>query len=211
MNRFRTQALVAALVGLGACGRSEVFPQVDPPPPKTDVKPICGEVTPELGRATSSTGKPLRWHTDACIPVTYEPGLETEAAQLEAALAAWTAQSCTSLCFELPRLAMAGDPAYRLHLRLRGAGDEVPPSTIAFNSATYDDKTGGILFADLVIAPGAQLTPGDWLGQVGRAIGFNRAAPGTDSALESGAIGSSRTALGAIDLQSVCANYPVCK
>ncbi len=206
---FQRLALVAGLLSLTACGRSEVFHSDTPA--KTDVKPLCAPTEPGLTRNTTSNGAPIRWEAGTCIAVTYEPKLEADARALELALEAWTAPNCTSLCFSPPQPAKAGeDPTYRLHLRAAGP-TETPPSTNILVSTTYDDKSGAVAGADLVLTPGVHPSHGDWLTEVGLAIGFRRAPAEVDSALASVASGSGRTALSTLDLQSVCASYPACR
>src|SRR5262245_32126024 len=80
-----------------ACGCSSSSQAPD------DESPTCG--TPPaltVPIATARTGEPLHWRSDRCIDVTYAALSDVQVADLDYAIAVWSAVGCRSLCFAGP-------------------------------------------------------------------------------------------------------------
>lgn len=145
--------------------------------------------------------------SEACIPVTYAPSLEKLKPSIEAALDAWDQVDCSGLCFEPPRpstVVPADDRDRRLHL-----GDTGGPVGSAW-ALLSDGRTGQTLHAIIFVSN--KSTTGDLLKQLGYVLGFEaRKGQLRDTVLEEFLVPNPRTGLGALDRQSLCAVYPVCR
>jgi hypothetical protein len=179
---------------LTACGRSEAFPL-----PRHCLRQQNG--TPPLPLSTSGA-LTLAWNPDVCVPITMA-GSVSRRAELEKALAAWSAMSCTALCFERPTV-REDAPTETTDRRIHAAFD--------FNShnewaLAYDPVTGEILHG--VMWLNNDSTQGDVLKQLGQVLGFVP-LPTVDSTITRVDAHSSATELTTADQKSVCAAYPAC-
>lgn len=179
---------------LTGCGRTESFPL-----PRHCLLQQNG--TPPLPLSTAGA-LTLSWNPDLCVPITMA-GSVSRRVELEKALAAWTAMSCTALCFEPPAV-REDEPTETKDRRIHAAFD--------FNShnewaLAYDPATGEILHGTLWLSNDSTL--GDVLRQLGQVLGFV-ALPTVDSTINRADAHSSATELTPADEKSVCAAYPAC-
>jgi hypothetical protein len=190
--------LSATIVGLAllltGCGRSEAFPL-----PRHCLRQQNG--TPPLPLSTLGA-LTIAWNPDVCVPITMA-GSVSRRAELEKALAAWSAMPCTALCFERPTV-REDLPTETKDRRIHVGFD--------FNShnewaIAYDPETGEILHGTMWTNNNS--TQGDVLRQLGQVLGFV-ALPTVDSVITRADPHSSATDLTAADEKSVCAAYPAC-
>lgn len=192
MRLFVTIVSLALL--LQGCGRSEAFPL-----PRSCQRQQNG--TPPLPLSTSGQ-LTHAWHTEVCVPSTMGSSVSRRA-EFEKALAAWSAMSCTSLCFESPTV-REDAPTGLKDRRIHAAFDFGSRNEWAF---AYDPVTGEILNG--VIWLSNESTQGDVLKQVGQVLGFVP-FPGVDSTITRVDPHSTASALTAADEKSACAAYPAC-
>ena len=128
---------------------------------------------------TENGGKALHWAPgDACIPVTYEPELEPERANLERALEAWSKLDCSRLCFEAPA-ALARDPEQEVVGAIHFVEGVPDPRIPIYATITYHQDSfmilGSVIRLDpeLLAAIPADQVPGAWAGAVGHALGLD--------------------------------------
>ena len=143
---------------------------------------------------------PEKSSPDVCVPITIA-GSVSRRAEMERALAAWTAMSCTSLCFERPTV-REDAPTETKDRRIHAAFDFDSRGEWAL---AYDPVTGEILHGVMWLNNDSTL--GDVLKQLGQVLGFVPLAT-VNSTLTR--VDSSATELTAADEKSVCAAYPAC-
>ena len=186
--------LTIVSLALAGCGRSETFP-----PPRECTRQQNGTSPLPLSTAGSLT---LKWDADVCVPITMG-GSVSRRAELEKGLAAWSAMSCTALCFEQPTI-REDAPTEAKDRRIHAAFDFASHNEWAL---AYDPVTGEILHG--VMWLNNESTQGDVLRQLGQVLGFV-ALPTIDSTINRVDAHSTATQLTAADEKSVCAVYPAC-
>lgn len=192
MRLFVTIASLALL--LQGCGRSEAFP-----PARHCLRQPNGTPPLPLSRSGELT---LAWNPDVCVPVTLGSSVSRRA-ELEKALSAWSAMTCTALCFETPTV-REDVPAHLQDRRIHAAFDFSSHNEWAF---AYDPVTGEIMNGVLWLNNTS--TQGDLLRQVGQVLGFV-ALTSVDSTITRVDPHSTANELTAADEKSVCAAYPAC-
>ncbi|MBK7857605.1 MAG: hypothetical protein IPJ65_03045 [Archangiaceae bacterium] len=197
---MRSPSLVAVLLvlGLAACGRSDIA-DPDPHPPGVACQAIMG--TPRL-RFTAA------WPVGTCLDITFSAGAEQHARRLRDALLTWVASSPgTWLCFNpvKPGEAVA---ARTVHVRV---GETLSPSAVAETTLTYSQETKTVLTAEVVYSPEFP-DPGatSYLHCAGQVLGFAR-TDGVDSVLNLSTLDDEPRPLSAADRQSTLAIYPACR
>ena len=189
--------LVAIAITLGllsSCGRSESFPL-----PRHCLRQQNGTSPLPLSKAGTLT---LSWNPDVCVPVTIASSVSRRAEVLKA-LTAWSAMSCTALCFETPTTRESA-PTELKDRRIHVAFDFSSHNEWAL---AYDPDTGEI--AHGVMWLGNQSTQGDVLRQLGQVLGFV-ASPTVTSSISDVDPHSSAKEITPADQLSVCATYPAC-
>ncbi len=197
MNRSVRLPVVLVLLGCCACGRTVTYtrPAGCTQQPRTEAWLKLNQLD----------GLPRLWNTDVCIPVTYQPSLEALRPTLDAALDAWTSQSCSGLCF-LPPMQRADTPVDQFDYRLHAA-DSAPALGGAWELVN-DGNTGRTLHATIFVSTNSNV--GEVLKQLGQTLGFLQGS-GRDTVLDEVQVPNPRTDLGTLDKQSVCAAYPPCR
>ncbi len=176
------------------CGRSETFPLARPcTRQQNGAPPLPLSTSGELTHA---------WNADICIPITMG-GSVSRRDEFEKALAAWSARSCTALCFERPTV-REDVPTGLKDRRIHAAFGFDSHNEWSF---AYDPVTGEILNGVIWLSNNS--TQGDVLKQLGQVLGFVP-VPTVDSTLSRVDPHSSATGLTAADEKSVCAAYPAC-
>lgn len=158
-------------------------------------------------------GKVLHWVlSEGCIQTSYAPDMKGSVAEFEAALAAWDEQSCSELCFTAPVESTVPAEDFsqkRLHL-VSGAPEGVTGTTgyKVQSALTFRRSTGRILQSVIYVntAVAGEVTRGDWLAAVGKALGLATPEVDVDSVL-SREQPQPRTALTERDVESVCRLY----
>ncbi|WNG62374.1 hypothetical protein F0U59_52515 [Archangium gephyra] len=147
--------------------------------------------------------------SEGCIQTSYAPDMKDAREEFEAALAAWDEQTCSDLCFSAPvesTVPVDDTTQRRVHL-VSGR----PPGTEGSKvqtALTFSMSTGRILQSVIYVntAEPGEVTRGDWLMGVGKALGMGTPAAGVDSVM-SREQPQPRTALTGKDLETFCRLY----
>lgn len=154
----------------------------------------------------SERGLVLHWHLQGdCVATRFDPALEHRAADLQAALDAWSEISCSQLCFA-PLLGGAPDDTERaVYFQLDPVADVDASVTARFAAPTGRLWRVEVLLAD---PPDGDDDMGDLLWSVGRALGLASPPRSIDSAMN-----GTRDAPTEADVEAVCTLYgeaPLC-
>jgi hypothetical protein len=194
MNTMK-RTLVSFAVLLAACG--------DGDPEYTCQEPPNGLTVPML---RTRDGNVAHWPLKpGCLPVTFDPGLAERVADIQAALDAWDAVACSSLCFQPPKSQVVPDSSFterRLHFVLEPL-PMVPPGASSESTLGIRSVDGAILSGRITMRE-TTFTRGDLVNLVGRALGLQPPAAGVDSAIVPK---SQRLEPSASDTQTLCALY----
>jgi hypothetical protein len=155
-------------------------------------------------------GTVLHWAlSEGCIQTSYAPDMKGSLAEFQAALAAWDEQSCSELCFTAPvESTVPADDFSQRRLHLVSGAPEGSDGNKVQSVLTLRLSTGRILQGVIHVntaLPG-EVTRGDWLAAVGKALGMGTPAAGVDSVL-SPERPQPRTALTEPDTESFCRLY----
>ncbi|REG30719.1 hypothetical protein ATI61_106188 [Archangium gephyra] len=144
-----------------------------------------------------------------CIQTSYAPDMKDALPEFQAALAAWDEQSCSDLCFSAPveSTVPADDTSQRRVHLVSGR----PPGVEGYKvqtTLTLRLSTGRLLQSVIYVdtARAGEVSRGDWLTAVGKALGMGTPAAGVDSVMTREQP-QPRTALTGKDLETFCRLY----
>ena len=187
--------------------------------PKTGTKGCLspeGDVPPCVGTPAGQTvpfatvyenDQVVHWTMkQGCVATSYDAGLKPRAAEIAAAVKAWSDVSCSALCLDPPTEQAASPDIFRGERRIHFKLDAPPQPTPALTQVTYESETGRVLGADVIIDPQQQSSVGasELLQLVGFAVGLSQAPATADSVMKSS---PSLTAPGADDTAALCKLY----
>ncbi len=192
---FATRGLALLALLSAGCGRTEALaPPLRCPRQSNGSSPL---------RLTTSGSLQLSWNIDTCVPVTISASVGRHRVDVESALAAWTAPTCTGLCFGVPTT-REDAPTTVTDRRLHVVFD---PSSNNEWALASDPLTGEIVYGTIWV--GNASTEGDVLRQLGQVLGFVP-QPTLDSVLSPVGQHSTVTMISSADEKSICATYPAC-
>ncbi|HYO66384.1 MAG TPA: hypothetical protein VEU33_09905 [Archangium sp.] len=176
-----------------------------------DTEAVCVEPPADLAVPFKDfNGVVAHWGlSGGCIQTSYAPDMKDSLEAFEAALAAWDEQPCSDLCFTAPvESTVPADDTSRRRVHLVSGRTPGTEGYKVQTTLTFRLSTGRILQSVIYVdtARPGEVTRGDWLTAVGKAVGMGTPAAGVDSVM-SREQPQPRTALTGKDTETFCRLY----
>jgi hypothetical protein len=199
------------LIALGAAALLMGCPGGEDPDGGDDSETVCVEPPTDLAVPFKDfDGVVAHWAlSGGCIQTSYAPDMKGSLAEFEAALAAWDEQSCSDLCFTAPvESTVPADDISQRRVHLVSGRPSGTEGYKVQTTLTLRLSTGRLLQSVIYVntAEPGEVTRGDWLTAVGKALGVGTPAAGVDSVMTREQP-QPRTALTERDIETFCRLY----